>query len=105
MWNVIATRTIPRAPIDSNTSNEERAAIKGTQCASAPTTFHFLAFAWPEPSTSNTAMIVSTDTPLASVSEGCKVAVTKYTWRPSLFRGHHRQTHGRIREKFVALLH
>jgi hypothetical protein len=39
MWNAMANLTIPSAPINSNTFNEESAAIKGGQCASAPTTF------------------------------------------------------------------
>ena len=39
------SRTIPSAPIDSNILNENRAAIRGAQCASAPTTFHFRGFA------------------------------------------------------------
>ncbi|MEA2705970.1 MAG: hypothetical protein QOH22_758 [Gemmatimonadaceae bacterium] len=46
------------APIDWNTSNEESAAMRGGQCANAPTTFHFLAFAWRDPINSNTAIIV-----------------------------------------------
>ena len=58
MWNAIATRTNPSAPIDLNTLNEERAAIRGGQCASAPTTFHLLGFSSFEPITSNAAMIV-----------------------------------------------
>ena len=58
MWNAIANLTIPSAPIDSNTFNEGRAAIKGGQCASAPTTFHFCGFVSREPITCNTAIIV-----------------------------------------------
>ena len=54
----MATQTSRRAPIDSNTFNEERAAINGGQCANAPTMFHFLGFAWLEPSMSRIAIIV-----------------------------------------------
>lgn len=54
----MGTQTTPRVPIDLNTSNAEKAAIKGGQCANAPTTFHFLIFAWLDPSMSNTAMSV-----------------------------------------------
>ena len=58
MWNAMTNLTIPSAPIDSNTFNEESAAIRGGQCASAPTTFHFRGFVSREPITSNTAIIV-----------------------------------------------